>query len=112
MICYSIIFLYLWHMKFEKIAIIYLQRTLLCISFLLIPSIGLQAQNTIPDPSYTMEQGVYQGHRSRGVPHGKGVMSYNNGDQYVGTYVKGNVRERVYILLSQANTTMANGKMT
>ena len=89
MIFYSIIFLYLWHMKFEKIAIIYLQNILLLMLFLLIPSISLRAQDEDSDQSFTMEQGTYQGHRSRGVPHGKGVMSYNNGDQYVGSYVKG-----------------------
>ena len=89
MISYSIIFLYLWHMKSKKTATIYLQNILLYISFLLIPSISIQAQKTNSDQGDIMEQGVYQGGKSRGVPHGKGVMSYNNGDQYVGSYVKG-----------------------
>ena len=108
MISYSIIFLYLWHMKSKKTATIYLQNILLYISFLLIPSISIQAQKTNSDQGDIMEQGVYQGGKSRGIPHGKGVMSYNNGDQYVGSYVKGKRQGKGVIYFENGNINTIN----
>ena len=78
MICYSIIFLYLWHMKFEKSTTIYLFNIVFYCFLLVFPGLGLHAQSD----AISTEQGVYRGKISKGEPHGHGVMSYNNGDKY------------------------------
>lgn len=45
--------------------------------------------NKNTDLELKLENGTYFGQLKKGLPYGYGTISYNNGDHYEGTFLKG-----------------------